>query len=59
MGCGHADPSIEGFNIGAIEGLVSGQTIFHRHIHLIPRRMGDVESPLGGARRVIPDKTRY
>jgi ATP adenylyltransferase len=54
-----ADPSVEGFNIGANVGLVSGQTIFHCHIHLIPRRRGDVENPLGGVRGVIPDKMRY
>ena len=53
------DPSVEGFNIGANVGLVSGQTIFHCHIHLIPRRRGDVENPLGGVRGVIPDKMRY
>ncbi len=54
-----ADPSVEGFNIGANVGFVSGQTIFHCHIHLIPRRRGDVDNPLGGVRGVIPDKMRY
>lgn len=53
------DPSVQGFNIGANVGLVSGQMIFHCHIHLIPRRRGDVENPLGGVRGVIPDKMRY
>ena len=53
------DSSVEGFNIGANVGLVSGQTIFHCHIHLIPRRRGDVENPLGGVRGVIPNKMRY
>ena len=53
------DPSVEGFNIGANVGLVSGQTIFHCHIHLIPRRKGGVEDPLGGIRAVIPGKQRY
>jgi ATP adenylyltransferase len=53
------DPSVKGFNIGANVGLVSGQTILHCHIHLIPRREGDVPDPLGGVRAVIPEKMRY
>ena len=53
------DPTVEGSNIGANVGLVSGQTIFHCHIHLIPRRKGIVENPLGGVRGVIPDKMCY
>lgn len=53
------DSSVGGFNIGANAGLSSGQTIFHCHIHLIPRRGGDVENPLGGVRGVIPNKMRY
>jgi len=53
------DTSVEGFNIGANVGLASGQTIFHCHIHLIPRRQGDVENPLGGVRGVNPNKMRY
>ena len=50
------DPSIEGFNIGINQGAVAGQTIFHTHMHLIPRRKGDVEHPTGGVRNVIPGK---
>lgn len=53
------DSSIEGFNIGMNSGLVAGQTIFHCHIHLIPRRAGDVENPRGGVRHVIPGKGNY
>ena len=53
------DPTVEGFNISANVGLVSGQTIFRCHIHLIPRRKGDVENPLGGVRGVIADKMGY
>lgn len=53
------DPVIEGFNIGINNGEVSGQTIYHCHIHLIPRRKGDVENPIGGVRNVIPDKGDY
>jgi diadenosine tetraphosphate (Ap4A) HIT family hydrolase len=53
------DPLIEGFNIGANNGVVAGQSIFHVHIHLIPRRRGDVEDPRGGVRGVIPKKRPY
>ena len=53
------DPSIEGFNIGINSGEVAGQTIFHCHIHLIPRRKGDVENPRGGVRHIIPGKGFY
>ena len=53
------DPSVEGFNIGSNLGEVAGQTIFHCHIHLIPRRRGDVENPRGGIRHLIPGKGAY
>lgn len=53
------DKSIEGFNIGINAGEVSGQTVFHCHIHLIPRRRGDVENPKGGIRNIIPGKGDY
>ena len=53
------DPSIEGFNIGINQGAVAGQTIFHTHMHLIPRRKGDVENPTGGVRNVFPGKGGY
>jgi ATP adenylyltransferase len=54
-----SDKSIEGFNIGMNCGEVAGQTIFHCHVHLIPRRKGDVENPRGGVRHVIPGKGFY
>lgn len=53
------DPSIQGFNIGMNCGEVAGQTIFHCHVHLIPRRKGDVENPRGGVRHVIAGKGFY
>ena len=31
----------------------AGQTINHAHVHLIPRRQGDVKDPKGGVRGVI------
>ena len=53
------DQSIKGFNIGINCGKAAGQTIMHCHIHLIPRREGDVENPQGGVRGVIPLKQHY
>jgi len=53
------DPSIEGFNIGINVGGVAGQTIFHLHVHLIPRRKNDTQNPKGGVRGVIPNKMSY
>ncbi|WP_207479599.1 HIT domain-containing protein [Arenibaculum pallidiluteum] len=54
-----ADRSIAGFNVGTNSGGAAGQTIFHVHVHLIPRRVGDVESPRGGVRGVIPARQSY
>lgn len=53
------DNSVQAFNIGTNAGKISGQTIMHCHIHLIPRREGDVQNPQGGVRSVIPIKQHY
>jgi diadenosine tetraphosphate (Ap4A) HIT family hydrolase len=53
------DPSVTGFNIGINNGFEAGQTIFHAHIHLIPRRKEDCPNPRGGVRGVIPGKRGY
>jgi len=53
------DSSVKGFNIGMNSGAVAGQTVFHCHIHLIPRREGDVNDPRGGVRHTIPGKGFY
>ena len=53
------DNTITGFNIGMNIGEDAGQTIFHCHIHIIPRRQGDTSNPRGGVRGVIPDKQKY
>ncbi len=53
------DVTVEGFNIGMNCGEAAGQTIFHCHIHLIPRRGGDAENPRGGVRHIIPGKGDY
>jgi hypothetical protein len=50
------DASVSGFNIGVNNGDAARQTIGHAHVHLIPRRKGDVLDPRGGVRGVIPTK---
>ena len=54
-----SDQSVDGFNIGINVGATAGQTVFHVHVHLIPRRIGDVDDPKGGVRGVIPAKQKY
>ena len=54
-----SDSSITGFNIGVNQGEVAGQSVFHLHFHLIPRRKGDMENPKGGVRHVIPERGKY
>jgi diadenosine tetraphosphate (Ap4A) HIT family hydrolase len=54
-----ADSTIDGYNIGMNCGESAGQTVFHCHLHLIPRRKGDVENPRGGVRHVIDGKGYY
>ena len=53
------DKSVKGFNIGTNCGKAAGQSIMHCHIHLIPRREGDVKNPQGGVRSVIPLNQYY
>ena len=53
------DPSVTAFNVGMNLGRDAGQTIDHLHLHVIPRRSGDVDDPTGGVRGVIPSKKLY
>jgi ATP adenylyltransferase len=53
------DKDVQGFNVGINDGAVAGQTVFHCHIHLIPRRTGDVADPRGGVRNVISGRAAY
>lgn len=53
------DKTIDGYNIGMNCGETAGQTVFHCHVHLIPRRKGDVENPRGGVRHLIAGKGFY
>ena len=49
----------QGFNIGQNIGEVAGQTVMYPHVHMIPRRTGDMEDPRGGVRHVIPERGNY
>ena len=49
----------DGFNIGINVGAAAGQTVFHLHVHVIPRYQGDVPDPRGGVRHIIPGRARY
>jgi superfamily II DNA or RNA helicase/diadenosine tetraphosphate (Ap4A) HIT family hydrolase len=48
-----------GFNLGVNVGAAAGQTVAHVHLHVIPRRQGDVPDPRGGVRHVIPGRANY
>ena len=49
----------DAFNIGQNVGKEAGQTVMYPHVHLIPRRVGDMDDPKGGVRGVIPEKQKY
>jgi diadenosine tetraphosphate (Ap4A) HIT family hydrolase len=49
----------DGYNLGVNAGEAAGQTIGHAHLHVIPRRRGDVADPRGGIRWVIPARAAY
>ena len=49
----------QGLNVGANCGEAAGQTVFHAHIHIIPRYSGEVPNPRGGIRNIIPGRGNY
>lgn len=53
------DTSVTGFNLGINDGETAGQTVPHLHVHLLPRRVGDVPNPVGGVRWVFGEKADY
>lgn len=46
----------DGYNIAINTGEAAGQSIFHLHVHVIPRYKGDVPDPRAALRGVIPGK---
>jgi diadenosine tetraphosphate (Ap4A) HIT family hydrolase len=49
----------DGFTVGINDGVAAGQTVGHGHVHVIPRRRGDVPDPKGGIRWIIPERAPY
>jgi diadenosine tetraphosphate (Ap4A) HIT family hydrolase len=54
-----AELAADAFTLGLNDGIAAGQTVMHAHVHVIPRRVGDVEDPRGGIRWVIPARAAY
>ena len=49
----------DGYNIGVNVNYAAGQTIFHLHVHIIPRHKGDIDDPKGGIRNIKPNLISY
>ena len=49
----------DGYNVGVNVNKSGGQTVFHVHVHLMPRFNGDVIDPTGGVRGAIPKYMKY
>ena len=64
---GIMDYKWKAFNVGINNGVEAGQTVMWPHVHMIPRREGDLGrfengtpyAPKGGVRNVIPHKGNY
>ena len=54
-----AEVPADGWNVGVNAGAAAGQTVEHAHVHLIPRRIGDVVDPRGGVRWLLPNRADY
>lgn len=53
------DLGVDAFTIGLNDGVTAGQTVPHAHVHVIPRREGDVPDPRGGVRWVLPTRAAW
>jgi diadenosine tetraphosphate (Ap4A) HIT family hydrolase len=49
------DFRLDSFYIGFNDRAAAGQTVAHAHIHVIPRRQGDVPDPRGGIKWVVAE----
>lgn len=49
----------DGYNIGMNCGEAAGQTVMHFHCHVIPRRHGDADDPIGGVRKCVNGIGKY
>ena len=49
----------DGYNVGFNAGRAAGQTVFHAHLHVIPRFEGDVPDPAGGVRHAVMGRGHY
>ena len=54
-----ASTAPDGYNVGFNAGAAAGQTVMHLHVHVIPRRSGDMDDPRGGVRGVIQNRQKY
>lgn len=54
-----AETGADGFNVGVNGGVAAGQSVMHVHVHVIPRRFGDVSDPRGGVRWVLHDHAAH
>jgi diadenosine tetraphosphate (Ap4A) HIT family hydrolase len=52
-------PGVVACTVGVNDGPAAGQIVRHAHVHVIPRREGDVPDPRGGVRWVIPERAAY
>ncbi|NCU38328.1 HIT domain-containing protein [Candidatus Saccharibacteria bacterium] len=47
----------DGFNFGINDGPEAGQSVYHLHLHVMPRWKGDAENPRGGVRNLFQNDT--
>lgn len=49
----------DGYNIGFNVEKAGGQSVWHAHLHVIPRYKGDHSNPRGGVRKIINQNNNY
>lgn len=53
VGCVQFASRAHDWTVAVNDGVLAGRTVPHLHVHVIPRRRGDVADPRGGVRRLI------